>query len=68
MDRYEFDTKLSGLKQKYDNLTSRKNSIDENWYNGIYDRYENCVLTRNHIPLEWRFDLNYETNPHLLNE
>jgi len=66
MDRYEFDTKLSGLKEKYDNLISRKNSIDENWYNGIYDRYENCVLTRNHIPLEWRFDLNYETNPHLL--
>lgn len=33
------------------------------FYNGIYDRWENPVLTREHIPLHWRYDLNPETNP-----
>jgi len=31
--------------------------------NGIFNRYKNPVLTRNHIPIHWRFDLNPETNP-----
>jgi len=31
--------------------------------NGIYERYEHPILTRDHIPLEWRFDLNPDTNP-----
>jgi len=31
--------------------------------NGIYQRYEHPILTRDHIPLEWRFDLNPQTNP-----
>ena len=33
------------------------------FYNGIYTRYENPVLTRDHIPPFWKFDLNEETNP-----
>lgn len=31
--------------------------------NGIYNRYANPVLTREHVPLHWRFDLNEKTNP-----
>ena len=31
--------------------------------NGIYERYENPILTRDHIPLEWRYDFNPDTNP-----
>ena len=31
--------------------------------NGIYFRYENPVLTRNHIPPFWRYDFNPATNP-----
>ena len=34
------------------------------FYNGIYDRYENPVLTRGHIPLYWRYDLDSTTNPY----
>ncbi len=34
--------------------------------NGIFNRYENPVLTASHTPLEWRFDLNPATNPQLL--
>ena len=31
--------------------------------NGIFNRYKYPVLTRNHVPLHWRYDLNPETNP-----
>lgn len=37
-----------------------------NFYNGIFDRYEYPVLTREHIPLIWRYDLNKETNPYFM--
>lgn len=33
---------------------------------GIYDRYENPVLTAAHAPLIWRYDLDAETNPYFL--
>lgn len=36
---------LVNLKLKYRKLIERKNQMDENWYNGIFDRYENPVLT-----------------------
>lgn len=49
--------------KKYEALITRKNKIDENFYNGIYDRYVYPVLTREHIPLTWQYDLNPETNP-----
>lgn len=49
--------------EKYEALITRKNKIDENFYNGIYDRYVYPVLTREHIPLTWQYDLNPETNP-----
>lgn len=62
----EFDKKLKELKEKHKNLAEKKNAVDETWYNGIYDKYVNPVLTREHIPLEWRYDMNYETNPYLL--
>lgn len=49
--------------KKQEELLSRKNSVDKSFYNGIYDRYVNPVLTREHTPLTWRYDLNRETNP-----
>lgn len=48
--------------EKQEKLLARKN-IRSDSYNGIYDRYEYPVLTREHIPLTWRYDLNPETNP-----
>ena len=49
-------------KEKVERLIARKNQKAD-FYNGIYDRYVDPVLTREHIPVEWRFDLNRETNP-----
>jgi 4-O-beta-D-mannosyl-D-glucose phosphorylase len=34
--------------------------------NGIYDRYENPILTAQHTPISWRYDLNPETNPYFM--
>lgn len=51
------------LAQKQEELLSRRNNVDQSFYNGIYERYKNPVLTRNHVPIHWRFDLNRETNP-----
>lgn len=48
-------------KQKF--FLSKKNKINNDFYNGVYDRYENPILTRDSVPLTWRFDLNQETNP-----
>ena len=52
------------LLEKQEAFLNRKNKVDENFYNGIYDRYEFPVLTREHIPLAWQYDINEETNPY----
>lgn len=52
-------------KEKQERLLNRKN-VKSDFYNGIYDRYEYPVITRDHIPLTWRYDLNPETNPNFM--
>ena len=48
--------------EKQEKLLSLKNEpLDE--YNGILTRYRNPVLTREHVPLIWRYDVNPRTNP-----
>ena len=51
--------------EEQNKLLVRKNEKTD-FYNGIYDRYTYPVLTREHIPLTWRFDLDSETNPHFM--
>ena len=46
----------------YEALIAKENKPAA-FYNGIYTRYENPVLTRDHIPPFWKFDLNEKTNP-----
>ncbi|MBO6157952.1 MAG: glycosidase [Firmicutes bacterium] len=53
------------LAKAQEEFLAKKNS-KTSFYNGIYDRYENPVLTRDHIPLTWRYDLNEETNPYFM--
>lgn len=52
-------------KAKVDKLIARKNVVSD-IYNGIYDRYEYPVLTREFAPVHWRYDLNPETNPYFM--
>ena len=57
---------LSTLKSNHEKLLNLKNKVDTTLYNGWYDRWVNPVLTAEHAPLEWRFDLNLKRNPLLL--
>lgn len=51
--------------EKYQKLLHKKNEIS-NKYTGWYDRYVNPVLTREHIPLFWKYDLDEKTNPYFM--
>ena len=51
---------------KLELLINRKNEIDPDFYNGIYDKYKYPVLTREHAPLIWQYDFNPETNPYFM--
>ena len=65
MNKNAFTTKLKSLQQQHAKLLHRKNRPQKNG-NGIFDRYENPVLTAEHTPLTWRYDFNRATNPHLM--
>ncbi|WP_117168635.1 glycosidase [Paraliobacillus sediminis] len=54
------------LLEQQEKLLSRKNEVNKAFYNGIYDRYQYPVVTRHHVPLHWKFDLNKDTNPHFM--
>lgn len=60
-----FNQALNELKTRHEEFLSRKNKQVANG-NGIYDRYENPVVTAEHAPLHWRYDFNPETNPFLM--
>lgn len=51
--------------KRYKETIGKKNKVSS-FYNGIYDRYENPVLTRDHIPPFWMYDFDEKTNPHFM--
>ena len=57
--------RLVQLKQAQHALVTRLNKKLLNG-NGVFDRYQNTVLTAAHTPLNWRYDLNETTNPYLM--
>jgi 4-O-beta-D-mannosyl-D-glucose phosphorylase len=61
----DFQERLVCLRREQELLIEQKNaSVPQD--HGIYCRYRNPVLVPAHVPLEWRFDLNPDTNPLLL--
>ena len=54
------------LEEEYKSLVQTPNSPIKEFNNGIYTRYQNPVVTAKHIPLDWKFDFNPETNPYFL--
>lgn len=60
-----FETRLARLKEHHEKVINSPNMPQE-ISNGIYTKFKNPVVTRNHVPLEWKYDLNPETNPRLL--
>jgi len=59
-----FQQRYLDLKNAHQELIHRKNVKIEPG-NGIYERYQYPMLTSDHIPLDWRYDLNPTTNPYL---
>ncbi|GHT79822.1 4-O-beta-D-mannosyl-D-glucose phosphorylase [Bacteroidia bacterium] len=57
-----FYSRLKAVTKEYERLVTRKNKpiVPSN---GIYERYQYPVLTREHTPVFWRYDLNPATNP-----
>ncbi|MEW4925532.1 glycosidase [Algibacter sp. 2305UL17-15] len=48
--------------REHKELIARTNTPHAN-SNGIYLRHENPIITPEHVPLHWRYDLNPDTNP-----
>ena len=65
LTKKEFDERLTGMIKEQETLIRRPNPKTD-FYNGIYDRYENPVLTAEHAPIIWRYDLSHEDNPNLM--
>jgi 4-O-beta-D-mannosyl-D-glucose phosphorylase len=60
-----FDKKLSELLLQHKTFSERKNEKLPS-QNGIFNRYKNPVLTAEHAPVYWRYDLDAKTNPFLM--
>jgi 4-O-beta-D-mannosyl-D-glucose phosphorylase len=65
MNKKDFDSHVNELFERHERLIMRRNEKCENG-NGIYDRYKYPILTAEHAPIFWRYDLDYNTNPNLL--
>ena len=65
MDKKTYEKKVSQLFEEHKKLIERKNEKIRDG-NGIFDRYIYPVLTARHTPVFWRYDLDYRTNPHLM--
>lgn len=63
--RSKFFSRLSKLEKIQEMLLLQPNEELEPG-NGVITRYKNPVLTAGHAPLFWRYDLNPETNPYLM--
>ena len=61
----QFTQKIKQLLEDQETLLNRKNKPTD-YTNGWYQRYKNPVLTAAHTPVHWRYDLNEETNPFLM--
>jgi 4-O-beta-D-mannosyl-D-glucose phosphorylase len=65
MSKKKFHRRLKQLRADHRKLLRQRNRKLEPG-NGIFDRYERPVLTAEHLPLQWRYDFDRDTNPHLM--
>lgn len=65
MNKKRFNEKVKQLFSEHEKLIKRKNKkVDKT--NGVYYRYKYPILTAEHTPVFWRYDLDRETNPYLM--
>ncbi len=61
----KFNKRLNKIIQEYESLVNRKNKRIKA-YNGIYHRYRYPVITAEHVPFHWKYNLNPIANPRLM--
>ncbi len=64
-DMHPFHEKKAALIAEHEALITRPNEARQSG-NGIYSRWKYPVLTAAHAPIFWRYDLNEQRNPHLM--
>ncbi|KUO60238.1 glycosidase [bacterium BRH_c32] len=65
MNKEQFEIRLKKLFDENERLITLKNEpIEKN--NGVYTRYKNPIVTAEHTPIFWRYDLDYNSNPFLM--
>lgn len=60
-----FEERLASLFKNYEQLITRPNRPRKN-NNGVFFRYKYPIITAAHSPIHWRYDLQAETNPYLM--
>ena len=63
---HDFDQRLARLRAEHEALLAQPNEPVEAAGNGIFERWKHPVVTRDHVPLNWRYDFDRGRNPHLL--
>ena len=58
-----FTARVKQVRAAHEAFLRRKNPVDRNWDNGVFERFTYPVITDRHLPLEWRYDFNPKTNP-----
>lgn len=64
MTSFDFEKRISALNSDHEELLRRKNPAART--NGVWTRYKYPILTAEHTPVFWRYDLNPQSNPYLL--
>ncbi len=57
--------RIKALSTAFKDLSETINEKEE-LSNGVFERYKNPILTRDHVPLAWRYDLDLVSNPFMM--
>lgn len=60
-----FSERKEIIEREFNQLLTLKNK-KKGIGNGIYDRYINPIITNKHIPMDWIYDMNEESNPYFM--
>lgn len=63
-----YQERLQFLVSRHQQHLHQINPVDTTTDNGIIQRRQHPIITREHVPLSWRYDLNAETNPLLVEQ
>jgi 4-O-beta-D-mannosyl-D-glucose phosphorylase len=66
MKKINFEERMNTLLSEYETLVTKPNEKEKTTGNGVYHRFKYPVLTAAHTPLHWRYDLDMDSNPWLM--